>query len=317
MSIIPDHVIKHWHSQYSDGSALWTQYPEINPEYIRLLVEKDRSVVYEICFRNIGPVQGQKPVYVATAGAPLAGKSTILEQEITKNPDHYGNLVKVDPDRWGMLFMINTYHGYLMSASTVADADKFETAQRRAYDVARPGSNILTLEILNKAVEGRYDIAHGTTMTGNHINTLLSGLKDHGYEIDLFLCGASDEMRAEAQKYRATVQGYYQATAEEIISKGKVFPQRMVDYFKFADNLAVFWRNGVTENAIKAATYTNGRKTIVNQEAYTCFVEKYETDCHALADPEDGKPITLPGFVNIEKLYFDRFSHDASLTFTP
>lgn len=201
MGVISQAVIDDWYSKYSEDSSLWEKYPEMKSEKSDLvtdLVERDRPIVHQICFQNAEPAEGRKPIYVATAGAPLVGKSTVIEQEIADNPERYGNIVKVDPDRWGMLFMVNTYHGHLMAASTVADAPDFQTAQGRAYDIARPGSNFLTLEVLNEAVDGNYDIAHGTTMTGPHIKSLLSGLKQQGYEIDLLLCGAEDDMRAEA-----------------------------------------------------------------------------------------------------------------------
>lgn len=315
MSVIPDSVIDNWRSQYGDDSPLWTKYPEMRKEKSRLMsgIELDRRVVHQACFRDARPAEGRKPVCVATAGAPLAGKSTVIEQEIIANPERYGNVVKVDPDRWSMLFMVNTYHAQLMSAAAIADAPDFQVAQSRAYDIARPASNILSLEILNEAVEGRYDLAHGTTMTGPNIRDLLSDLKRQGYEIDLFLCGAEDDMRADAQQYRAHVQGYYQSTPEEVKSKGIAFPKKMKDYFDLADNLVVFWRGGVTENAIKAAVYTGGSKTVLNQDAYESFVNKYEADRFALSRPEGGESVFLPSFADVEQLYLSRLTRGAAL----
>lgn len=315
MSIIPQAVIDNWVSQYDESSDLWTKYPELTAEksgLMKQLADLDRPILQQICFQNATPVTGRKPVYVATAGAPLAGKSTIIEQEMAANPARYGNIVKVDPDRWGMSFMTNAYHGHLMAAGTIANAPDFETAQSRAYDVARPASNYLTLEILNQAADANYDIAHGTTMTGPHIRSLINGLKDEGYEIDLMLCSAEDDMRADAQQYRANVQGYYQSTPEDVRSKGIAFPQKMADYFELADNLSLFWRDGVTENGIKAATYENGQKTILDQDAYDSFVNKYEADRHALATGQHGDIVKLPAFEDVEKLYTARFSSKAT-----
>ncbi len=315
MGVIPQPVIDDWYSQYADGSLLWTKYPEMKTEksgLISKLVELDRPIVHQTCFHTAQPVEERKPIYVATAGAPLAGKSTVIEQEMADNPARYSNAVKVDPDRWGMLFMVNTYHGHLMAASTLANAPDFQSAQGRAYDIARPASNFLTLEIFNEAVDGSYDIAHGTTLTGPHIRSLLSGLKQQGYEIDLLLCGANDDMRAEAQQYRANVQGYYQSTPEEVISKGIAFPQKMKDYFELGDNMAIFWRKGVTENAVKAAVYTNGQKIILDQDAYDSFVNKYEADRKSLATPESDEPLALPSFTEVEQLYLPRFARDVT-----
>lgn len=309
MGVIPQSVIDGWYRQYDDSAPLWAAHAGIGVEqaaHIRALAERDRPILRQICFQDARPAAERRPVYVATAGGPLAGKSTILDQHMNANPVRYGNAVKVDPDRWGMLFMAHTYHAYLMSAGMIAHAADFETAQRRAYDIARPASNYLTLEILNAAVEGRFDIAHGTTMTSPHIGGLLNGLKANGYEIDLLLCGAEDDMRADAQIYRANVQGYYQSTPDDVRTKGMGFAERMADYFTLSDNLTLFWRNGVTENAIKAASYTQGVKTVLDETAFDRFVQKYESDRYTLAHPAQGPSVILPAFAAGEQAYLSR-----------
>lgn len=309
MSIIPGFVIENWYKQYDADSELWVQYPDVQKGksgLIQTLAERDRGIVKDVCLGSSKPVtDGKKPVYVATAGAPLAGKSTVLEQEIEANPERYSNLAKVDPDRYGMSFMVHTYHNYLMSAGMIADAESFEAAQQRAYDVARPASNFLTLEIFNVAAQSKCNIAHGTTMTSPHAAGLLQSLRNNGYEIDLLLCNAEDEMRADAQQYRASVQGHYQSTPEDVINKGIEFPKRMEDYFTLADNLSVFWRDGVTEDAVKAAVYSQGRMEVLDQEAYERFVNKYEIDRYRL---EQSEGLELASFSDLESLYARRFA---------
>ncbi|PJB73502.1 MAG: hypothetical protein CO093_00665 [Alphaproteobacteria bacterium CG_4_9_14_3_um_filter_47_13] len=312
MSVISHEIIDNWKKQYDGNNPLWAKYPQIGrdkADYIKTLVERDRPILHQICLQDTVPAQGRKPVYLATCGAPLAGKSTTLEQIMAVDSERYGNMAKIDPDRWGMALMANTYQDYLMGAGMIADAENYEQAQERAYDIARPGSNYLTLEMLNEAAERKLDIAHGTTMTSPHINTLLSTIKAQGYEIDLLLCSAEDDMRADAQQYRANVQGYYQSTPEDVKSKGIVFPQRMQTYFVMADNLSIFWREGVTENAIKAATYSNGQKTVHNEKAYENFVNKYEADRYTLAYPEQGEALYLCPFSRIEQAYSARHTN--------
>ena len=116
MSVIPLAVIENWQNQYDDNSELWADYPEFADKaaYIRALSDRDRPVLRDLCLRDVKAPEGRKPVYLATAGAPLAGKSTILEQVIADNQDRYGHLAKIDPDRWGMSYMVNTYHAFLM-----------------------------------------------------------------------------------------------------------------------------------------------------------------------------------------------------------
>lgn len=316
MSVIPQKTIDDLLAQYDADSSLWQSYPELEDERNGLILELmalDRPIIHQVSFQASRPVVGRKPIYLATAGAPLAGKSTILEKEMSDNPERYGHAVKVDPDRWGISLMANMYHGHLMAAGMLANAPDFETAQRRAYDIARPASNIFSHENLNEAAAQGYDIAHGTTMTGPHIRSLLCALKGKGYEIDLLLCSAEDDMRADAQDYRSKVQGYYQSTPEDVRSKGQAFPKKVQDYFELADNLALFWRSDVTGNAVKAAVYTEGQKIILDQAAYDSFVNKYEADRYALANPEgEAEPVFLPSFVEVEQLYLSRFGPDGT-----
>lgn len=315
MSIIPKSVIDDWYKQYDENSPLWTQYPEIDRKTVLELVEYDRQIVQVLCADSRKPYLAphDEPRHTATAGAPLAGKSTILDQTIAQSPERYAHSVLIDPDRYGMNLMAGTYHGYLMSAGMIANAPDYSYAQQRAYNIARPASNFITLELLNNAVEQQFDIVHGTTMTGGAIRSLMGSLKQKGYGIHLMLCGAEDSMRAEAQEYRARVQGYYQSTPEEVRSKGIAFPQKMADYFELADSLDIYWREDITANAIKAATYENGRRTILDQAAFISFTNKYEADRFILARPENGQPILLPAFSSIEQSYGQRrFSSPAA-----
>lgn len=315
MHLIPQEVLDNWKAQYNDGSELWDKYPKFQKpiEEIISLIESDLDVVNAVCVDNVNEVAKDKtPIYLATAGAPLSGKSTVLEQVMQSA--RYKSIAsdgfaKVDPDRWGMLFMVHMYHNWLMSASTIADAPDFETAQKRAYDIARPASNYIALDILQFASENNYNIAHGTTMTSPHIGNMLQWLKEHGYRIDLLLCSAEDEMRAEAAEYRSGVQGYYQSTPEDALEKGLMFPQRMRTYFENADNLHLFWRAGVNEDAVHAATYSiqAGTTQIHNAESYGNFWNKYERDCHSL---KSNGSVILPSREEVETVIGRRYDSD-------
>lgn len=302
--IIPDFVINGWKDQYNEGSELWTKYPEVDPDKIMELVEADSPIVESICFRDAVKPEGMKPIYLATAGAPCAGKSTVLDQYIAENPDLHSYAVKVDPDRWAMLFMPNTYHGHLMSAGMVANAPDFAAAQIRAYDVARPASNYLTNEVFNKAVQLGYDVVHGTTMTSPFAGDLLTKMKNAGYNTQLLIVGASDDVRTAAAENRTVNQGFYQATAEDIADKGEAYALRMEDYFTHTDEITLFWRESATGNAVKAATYKHGQLLSVdNADAFDAFKDHYEQEKQKHANGTYKEVTELKSFDKIEEIY--------------
>ena len=276
--IIPQFVIAGWMEQYDSGQ-LAEQYPEVNLTKIVQLMSKDRPIVRDICFDGTTPTE--QKIYLATAGAPCAGKSTILEQVMLSN-NRYSNLVKVDPDRWGMLYMLYTYTAYMMGAAMTANAESYKAAQVRAYDVCRPASNILTLEIMNEAVDKGYSLVHGTTMTGAHVGSLMANLSEKGYEIDLIICMASDETRAQAAAHRSNVQGYYQSTPEDVREKGILLPQRMETYFLYADNLSFFWREDSTSNAVLVAKSMKGSNLeIIDEIGWSMLSSKHNADAES------------------------------------
>ncbi len=274
--IIPKSVIDGWLQQYAADSKLAAQYLEIDFEKIVALMHKDRPIVRDLCFDGTTP--SEQKVYLATAGAPCAGKSTVLEQVMLSN-NRYGNVVKVDPDRWGMLFMLYTYIAHMMGAAMTANAVDFKAAQVRAYNVCRPASNILTLEVMNEAVERGFSIAHGTTLTGPHVGSLMANLSQQGYEIDLLVCMASDETRAASAAHRCAAQGYYQSTPDDVLNKGILLTQRMETFFTHADRLSFYWRESATSNAVLAATsIKGGGLEILAEDALYALAAKHDTD---------------------------------------
>lgn len=308
MGVIPDFVNEALEAEYAADGALFQKYPEMLPHRneILKLIEEDRAIVTDIVRR--GALRSSKPLYVAPAAAPLAGKTTILEGHIADKPELFKSGVYADPDQTGIPLMANLYHRFLMSSLMKADKRGFEYVQRRAYDIARPASNIFTNDNINWAIENGINLAHGTTMTSPFAGSLLKSIKDNGYRVKLMLVGAEDDMRAEGQQYRAKEQGFYQSTPEDVRDKGLLFPQRMEDYFQHADELDIYWRDGVTEDATLAAVFKDGRIDIKDMDAYQRFTNKYDEDCLKLARPEEGrKAIHLPKFETYEAQYVTRF----------
>ena len=280
---VPKFVIDDWKNQYSVNSDVFTQYGlsvEEQSTFLEL-VARDEEICRNFAFANAKKPEGRNPIYLATAGAPLAGKSTELDRAVQDKDGEYYHTVRIDPDVWTMKTMIHSYQGHMMSQGLIADADSFKDAQIKAYDLCRPASNYYSLENMNEAVERKLDIAHGTTMTSEHAGKMLDNYKNNGYDIHLIVVAAPDDIRGEASSYRQKTQANYQSTPEDVISKGAAFHDRMSTYFEKADKLVLKWRTAVQGDAEVAAIYENGQKTVVNEEAYNDFVTFYQGDMNA------------------------------------
>lgn len=239
-------------------------------------------------------------LYVATAGGPCSGKSTILDNELAGLSDpRYSNIVIVDPDRYVMEYMNFTYRP-LLSAGEKARLGA-EEAAKVAYDRARPGSNIIANLMLNEAFASRHHIAHGTTMTGPFIGGLLSKLGAAGYERRLILCGMDDQNRIEAGRRRIMLEAHYQVDPSDFVEKGKLFPQRMADYFTHGDHVVLMWKETVDAPAVKAAEYKNGMRVIHDEAAFDAFTADYERRRVSLG-------ATLQTWNALESIYGARFA---------
>lgn len=313
MSIIPQSVIDDWRAQYAEGADLWLQYPEIDRDEFLALAKRDENLLIEMFLNPAERPTDRSPVYLAEAGPPLSGKTTLGEQWANANPQRYGQAAQIDPDRKGLKFMMHAYQGYLTADRMVANAPDFPSAQQRAYNIARPASNYVTLEMLNTAGEAGFNIRHSTTMTSPHVGSLLGNVKDLGYDIDLLLCWSPDDVRAEAARYRASEQANYQTTPEDVVNKGIVFPQRFGNYFAQGNNVGLFWRDSFTSNARLAAFYSGGEETIYDENAFRAFQDQYQRSQIELAHASEADRIVLPDFNYHRETYLERSDHTAAI----
>jgi predicted ABC-type ATPase len=242
----------------------------------RKAIHKDLQIVKSICFPE-ETVSQKHPTYVATAGAPGARKTTILEKFI-KTDDRYKNCVHLDPDSRGLKFMVHTYISQSLSPTVIAEVHDYNQVIKNAYEHWVLASTYICSELLEEALENHYDIAHGTTLTGDVAEGLLKAIQEEGYEITLLLCGCSSEFRAEAIRYRNQEQRFYQSSPEDTLQRAKLFPQKMEIYFKYANHLHFFWSDTLSTLESLAASYENGILTIHEEDTWKSFVEKYEED---------------------------------------
>lgn len=240
-----------------------------------LEIKKDLNVVRDICLENIQNTENK--FYLATAGAPGARKTTILERFVSMHPE-YQKGVYLDPDPRALKFMVHTYYAKSLNYLTISSSNNYDDILKNAYEKWRPGSNYIALVLLEEAFEAGSSVIHGTTSTGGHIPDFLARLKENNYEIILLLCSCPEEVRYEAINYRNRVIRFYQSSPEDAIAKGILFPQKMESYFAYADKMYFFWSDSLFANERLAGVWSNGELEVHDDEAMQCFIDKYEQD---------------------------------------
>ncbi len=234
------------------------------------LIQEDLKNIRTMSFFDIKKTKAL--TYYASAGAPGAAKSTVLENFLEKNNI---KAVYIDPDRVSLRSMINTYVKHL-SASNNSNAISYNALTQEAYLKLRGGSNYITGMILNDATSKKVNIAHGTTSTSGAIKNLYKNLKQKGYKIILLLCGSTDTERMANITHRRQSQGITQVTDEDIFSKGKLFTERFEDYFNHADQIYIYWTESIKEGSILAAIYSPKKGLDVkDQKALERFIQTH------------------------------------------
>jgi hypothetical protein len=253
------------------------------------LIHKDLSVVRSICLNDTHNAKNR--FYLATAGAPGARKTTILEKFVAAHPE-YQEGVYLDPDPRTLRFMTHTYYAQSLTPLAIAQANDYDQVIKNAYQKWRGASNYIVLSLFEEAVAAGRSVIYGTTSTGAHMPVFFSKLKENGYLIALLLCSCPDDVRREAIEYRNNVVRFYQSSPEDALAKGKFFSQRMSAYFAHADLLYFYWSDELTSTERLAGIWQNGKLEVHDAQAMQRFIEKYEVDRLKLA--ADGE--TIPSF---------------------
>lgn len=219
----------------------------------RARIEEDLKAVRSLTFRGLS-----KPCitqYIATAGGPGAGKSTILETYVHDNK--IDNIAYIDPDQRALRFMINTY--YLdLNLYAISKVGSYEELLAKGYEKWRGGSNYIANTLLNEAIAGGYSVMHGTTSTGASVDQLYDKLRARGYEIIILVCASSLENRQKALAWRAKDQGFVQSDPEDVITKGKALFERLPVYLAKADRVMMYWSDDFAKGARLVARFDKG-----------------------------------------------------------
>ena len=238
------------------------------------MIEKDLKVIRSVCLDDVKVSEDR--FYLATAGAPGARKTTILERFVNDHTE-YQNGAYLDPDARTLRFMVHTYYQSL-SPFIISNSVKYDDIIKYAYDKWRSGSHYIVLSLLEEAFAVRNSIIFGTTSTGAHLPTFFSNLKKNNYKIVLLLCSCLDSVRYDAVNYRNSVIRFYQSSPEDALSKGLIFSERMEVYFKYADKLYFYWTDGLFGPERLCGIWSDGNLEVNDKQAMQSFIDKYEED---------------------------------------
>lgn len=237
------------------------------------MIEEDRANIRKVCFRGKTPSTEERPLFIATAETGGNCKSTILEGFLQEIP----NIVYLDADQRSLKYMINTYRQDMTHLKYSQDG--FEVTAMNAYKRWAPGSTYISSSLLNEAFEERYNIAHGTTSTGDHVEGMYVNLRAANYKIILLLCYSSAESRHEATEHRAKTQDFVQATPQNLREKALLFPRRVPIYFEHADVIHLYWTDHFLQGSTLAATFEREKGLqVLNQDSLAKFTAQYNME---------------------------------------
>ncbi len=214
-------------------------------------------------------------IAVITAGAPGAGKTILMEQDLRAQSARFGY---IDPDAVCLKTeMQATYLKELDEAMATIEKAEYPSesakleAQKQArldlYTKWRPGSNAAAQIILANLIKEHVGLYFGTTASASGTGFLLEFLKQHGYQIRILHVTAPDAVRVASIKERD--KQFVQTTDSDIVSKGVDFPQRIEDvYKKYADSIEFYYRDELDGDARLVAKWNKELFTITNEAGY-------------------------------------------------
>jgi|688.fasta_scaffold17074_16 hypothetical protein len=207
---------KHVLESYLSGKAFDHPIPYSNEESIKLHDDID-EIFQNILYSH--PMQ--EGLAVLTAGAPGAGKTIKLRQDLEANRRNGKNYAYICPDDVCLKNQTRTY------IADIKNGDGSKDTLQRAYNKWRPGSNAAAHLILGNLIRAKYAFCFGTTSTSPTAGRLFELLKRQGYYIRLIHVSAHDDVRWESIKERDKT--FVQTTEQDVREKGILLPQKIKD----------------------------------------------------------------------------------------
>jgi len=214
------------------------------------LIYADFFELKESVFKNAE----KSPQFLVTAGAPCAGKSTLLERILEKSKVKYAY---TDPDRVCLFHMTRTY---------VDDLQNQRRNASEAYEHWRGASNFISNTLMAFGLSQGYAMALGSTMTSPKSYLAFQGARGYGYSIHIIHVSCPDSIRADSENKRRG-GNVVQCTDEDFAAKGNMFYQRLGDYLTHADIMDLYYR-GEMDTYVHAATKTGQDLHIFDGSAY-------------------------------------------------
>lgn len=212
-----------------------------------------REDIYDIYNAILADHPHQENIAIMTAGAPGAGKTWKMRQDIAAKKAQGIFYAYIDPDDVCLKSQTRTYLAEIQSG------DNTLTARTQAYTKWRPGSNAATHLILGNLIRKNLGFYFGTTSTGPATGKSFAFLKQQGYRIRLLHISAPDDVRWESIKERD--KSFVQTTEADVREKGLLLPQRIADaYLKYADEIEFYYRDEVKKDALIAAKWLRSQE---------------------------------------------------------
>ena len=197
-------------------------------------------------------ILAKKPAHgslaIITAGAPGAGKTVKLKQDLAENAQKGRNYAYICPDD---VCLKNQERTYL---ADIANSDDSKEARYAAYNKWRPGSNAATHLILGNLIREKTSFYFGSTSSGPATGKFFEFLKSQGYAIRVIHVTSSNDVRFASIQERDKT--FVQVTENDVKEKGLLLPQRINDTFlKYADEIEFYFRAEVNQDAVFAAKW--------------------------------------------------------------
>lgn len=253
-------------------------------------LQADITDIYQ---RIIDQKPNHQQLAIMTAGAPGAGKTTLMRADREKLRGSGIDTAYICPDDICLRQMSRTWK------REIDATEKSQEDRLNAYNKWRPGSNAACHLILANLILNRCSFHFGTTSTGAQTKYFLSFLKTHGYQIRLLHITAPDDVRWASvdlrNKGEEGREGFVQRTEKDTRDKGALFPQRIRDtYLEYADEIEFYYRDRADADARLSARWIRttgdnqpmGKLEITSDQDYNRIVEQHNRVVGELKLPE-------------------------------
>lgn len=214
-------------------------------------LSKDINGLYQ---QIISANPAKEKIAIITAGAPGAGKTVKLRQDLGANATQGKRYAYICPDDVCLQSQTRTYRADLEKS------DNSTEARQKAYNKWRPGSNAATHLILGNLIRENYAFYFSSTSSGPATGKFFEFLKAQGYHIKLIHVLAPDEIRWGSIQERDKT--FIQTTEQDVREKGLLLPQRINDTFlKYADEIEFYYRDGVKQDVVLAAKWLKNEES--------------------------------------------------------